>query len=275
MGIPPLGSCRLSSCDIFSAILAHPCSCRVPICIKSLILFSRIHAIFLSSLWPIVNIISGNNFFRAHGVFALVEEEVHFNRYQGSFLTRLKTEYCQNSRSYGAPSLAASTPMFSVLLPLALVPVSCTLLGASLAGSTSRTRCLLRALLVGVISSALVFWEVNSSFLGAQNPNSKSTKNSLLSASKPLPEAFDRPTSVFVGSFTGSPTSIIESLWSGKGLIQERWCCARGWWMMAVLTRDTWNLVLLLFLQYPTLWAYARNIHTQVHTQHTHKTLNS
>ena len=40
-----------------------------------------------------------------------------------SFLTRLKTEYYQNSRSYGALSLAASTLVLSVLLPLALVPV--------------------------------------------------------------------------------------------------------------------------------------------------------
>ena len=40
-----------------------------------------------------------------------------------SFVTRLKTEYSQNSRLYGALSLAASTPLLSVLLPLALVVV--------------------------------------------------------------------------------------------------------------------------------------------------------
>ena len=31
-------------------------------------------------------------------------------------------------------------------------------------------------------------------------------------------------------------TSVMESLWSGQGLLRERWYCAQGWWMMAVLT---------------------------------------
>ena len=29
---------------------------------------------------------------------------------------------------------------------------------------------------------------------------------------------------------------VMESLWSGQGLLRERRCCARGWWMMAVIT---------------------------------------
>ena len=28
----------------------------------------------------------------------------------------------------------------------------------------------------------------------------------------------------------------MESLWSGQGLLRQRWCCAWGWWAMAVLT---------------------------------------
>ena len=58
--------------------------------------------------------------------------------------------------------------------------------------------------------------------------------------------------SVFVGSLTvGFPTGVMESLCVGMGLIRERWCCARGWLMIALLTGDTWNLVVLLFLRTP------------------------
>ena len=42
---------------------------------------------------------------------------------------------------------------------------------------------------------------------------------------------------------------LMESLWSGQGLLRERWCCARSWWMLTVLTGliagDTGNLVVL------------------------------
>ena len=33
--------------------------------------------------------------------------------------------------------------------------------------------------------------------------------------------------------------ALTEGLWSGAGLMRERWCCARGWWMLAVLTGDS------------------------------------
>ena len=46
-------------------------------------------------------------------------------------------------------------------------------------------------------------------------------------------------------------SEVMESLWSGQGLIRERWCCARGWWMMAVIIGNSWNLDLLLFLRTP------------------------
>ena len=42
-----------------------------------------------------------------------------------------------------------------------------------------------------------------------------------------------------MGSFTVEfPTGVMESLWSGEGLIWESWCYARGWLMIAVLTGD-------------------------------------
>ena len=52
-------------------------------------------------------------------------------------------------------------------------------------------------------------------------------------------------------SSVGFPTGVMESLWSAEGLIRERWCCARGWLMLAVITGDKWNFVLLLFLCTP------------------------
>ena len=52
-----------------------------------------------------------------------------------------------------------------------------------------------------------------------------------------------------MGSLTVElPTGVMESLWSGEGLVRERWCYARGWLMIAVLTGDTWNLVDVLLL---------------------------
>ena len=92
-----------------------------------------------------------------------------------------------------------------------------------------------------------------------KNPNYKSTKNSLLSPSEPLPETFDRSTSVFVESLTvGFPTSVMESLWSGEGLIRERWGCARDWWMIAAQAcrRETLNLVILPYHGIPRHHGY-------------------
>ena len=46
-----------------------------------------------------------------------------------------------------------------------------------------------------------------------------------------------------VGPLTvGVSSGIMESLESGKGLIRERWCCARDWLMIAVLTGDKCKL---------------------------------
>ena len=48
---------------------------------------------------------------------------------------------------------------------------------------------------------------------------------------------------------------VMESLWSGRGLLRKRWCCARGWWMMAgahrIIAGDAWNLVVLSSLSTP------------------------
>ena len=41
-------------------------------------------------------------------------------------------------------------------------------------------------------------------------------------------------TSISVFYFYGY--NLMESLWSGQSLLREMWCCARGGWMMAVLT---------------------------------------
>ena len=45
----------------------------------------------------------------------------------------------------------------------------------------------------------------------------------------------------------------MESLCSEQGLLRERWCCDRGWWMMAsahrIIAGDAWNLVVLSCLR--------------------------
>ena len=189
------------------------------ICIKIPTLVSRIHAIFRSS--------SEKTFVPETVPFGFIVFSpcsIEMFILTVSSLTRLKTEYSQNSRSYGAPSLAACTPLPSVLMSLALVPVSRTHLGAFWTGGTSRTRCLR---MVTLRSSMF------------KTSNCKSTKNSLLSSSKPLPETFDRS------------TRVMESVCARRVLYGKRWCCARDWWIMAVITGDTWNLVILLFLRTP------------------------
>ena len=56
-------------------------------------------------------------------------------------------------------------------------------------------------------------------------------------------------TPLFVGSLAvGFPTSVMSSLWSGEDLTRERWFYARGWFMIAVLTGDTCNIVYYCFL---------------------------
>ena len=88
-----------------------------------------------------------------------------------------------------------------------------------------------------------LFW-MNSSFLDVKKPRILKALKTVYSphrspCQKPSIHPIDH-------------TDVIESLWSGQGLIRERWCCARGWWNIPVLTGliagDTWNLVLLLSL---------------------------
>ena len=62
-------------------------------------------------------------------------------------------------------------------------------------------------------------------------------------------------------------SSVMERFWNGPGLLREKWCCARGWWMLAVLTGDTWNLVLSLYLSNP------HHGHTLVTYTHQHPTI--
>ena len=72
------------------------------------------------------------------------------------------------------------------------------------------------------------------------------------------------------------PHPLVDSLWSGQGLLRERWCCARGWWMLAVLTRliagDTWNLVSLSSFSTPhhahTLATYTHHMDTNIQLNH-------
>ena len=134
VGTPPLDSCRLRSCISQPHSSLHALS---SICIKVMILASCIHVIFRSfseqtSLPGIVPFGFIVFLFCSMKKFILTD----------SSLTRMKTEYSQNSQSHGVCSLAASTPLLSVFLPLALVPVSRTFLGASRTSGTSRTRCL-------------------------------------------------------------------------------------------------------------------------------------
>ena len=53
---------------------------------------------------------------------------------------------------------------------------------------------------------------------------------------------------LFVGLERSSKDADNGKSLCGEGLIRERWCCARGWWMMAVFIRNAWNLVLLTSL---------------------------
>ena len=150
------------------------------------------------------------------------------------------------------PFLAASTPLPSVLVPLAPVPVSRTFLGAFSTGGTSRTSCLLRA---NHHRYCRQLFSMNVSFLGGQTPSFKSTTNSLLFPSKPFPETFDRFTSVRWSSplvYSGGSLRRVPHYCRGnsmcaEGLIRKRWCCARGWLIIAVLTGDTWNLIYYYF----------------------------
>ena len=102
----------------------------------------------------------------------------------------------------------------------------------SSAGISHSPRCFLNRWFFAAFSGRSWSVWMNSSFLDAKkNTNFESTKNSLLSATKLLSKAFDR-------SHRPS-TSVMESLWSWQDLLRERWCCARGWWIMAVRERPT------------------------------------
>ena len=110
----------------------------------------------------------------------------------GNILTRLKTENSQNSRSCGVPSLDTSTPLFNVLLPLALVPV------LVLSSLLPRLVVTCQRSSPGALDrhSPQLFWKEYHS-LAAQKTftcwkkcsrkktNFTSTRNSLLSSSKP------------------------------------------------------------------------------------------
>ena len=67
----------------------------------------------------------------------------------------------------------------------------------------------------------------------------------------------------------------MKSLCSGQGLLRERWCCARGWWMLAgghrIIRRRYMKPHCIIVSSYPTSWAYSRNIqsHAQNHTTNT------
>ena len=138
-----------------------------------------------------------------------------------SFLTRWKTEYIQNSRSYRAPLLASSTTLLSVLLPLALVKVSCTLLGASWAGGN------VPAASSGPVSigiSPTLFWKKSSSLDVQKKCICRYTKYSRLPSSKASSETFDRS------------NSAMQSLCASMGLIRERWYCTWGYSKIAVPT---------------------------------------
>ena len=123
-----------------------------------------------------------------------------------SFLTRLKTEYFQNSRSGGAPSLATSTSLLSGLLPLALVPV------LALSSVLPRPVVTYQLPPPGTLDRYYpqLFWKDSSSLdvqetfsywkFSRKSSNFRSTKNSLLSSSKPSGlETFHRSTSIMSG----------------------------------------------------------------------------
>ena len=88
-----------------------------------------------------------------------------------------------------------------------------------------------------------LFW-MNSSFLDVKKPR-------ILKALKTVYSPHRSPCQK-LSIHLIDHTNVVESLWSGQGLTRERWCCARSWWNIAVLTGliagDTWNLVLLLSL---------------------------
>ena len=125
---------------------------------------------------------------------------------------------------------------------LALVPLFRTPFGASrkpvvLAASSGRS-------LLGVVPSFL------DEFLSldARKTLFESTKNTLLSAPKPLSETLIDAIDHF--------TSVMGSLLSGQGLLRKTWCCARGWWMVAgghrIIAGDALNVIVLSCLSTPT-----------------------
>ena len=62
----------------------------------------------------------------------------------------------------------------------------------------------------------------------------------------------------------------MESLCGGEGLLQKRWCCAWGWWMLVVLTRHRcMEPCFIIIAQNPTSWAYIRNRQPCQHTDTT------
>ena len=88
----------------------------------------------------------------------------------------------------------------------------------------------------------LFFW-VNSSFLDAQKPR-------ILEALKTVYSPHQSPCQKTSIDLIDHTTSVMESLWSGQGLLRERWCCARGWWMMAVITDLSQEIHLTSFSRY-------------------------
>ena len=62
----------------------------------------------------------------------------------------------------------------------------------------------------------------------------------------------------------------MECLWSEQGLLQERWCCARGRWIMAVLTGLSQTIHVTSF-SYSVLVPHIMGI-LSIHSQHNHTT---
>ena len=111
---------------------------------------------------------------------------------------------------------------------------------------------LLRAFLIGIVPPALVLWKVNSSFLGSKKSyflKRLKTVHSPHRSPCQTPSIDQLLLLVYSrGPFTvGFPTGVMTGLCGGEGIIQERWCCARGWLMMAVITADICTLLLFLY----------------------------